>query len=108
MRLADKVALVTGATSGIGRAIATVFASAGASVVVSGRSEARGRAVVESILNDGGSAAYVAADMSDIESIRNLIDFASSTYGRLDILVNNAAQFGLASYQPVADTSIEE
>jgi NAD(P)-dependent dehydrogenase (short-subunit alcohol dehydrogenase family) len=78
MRLAHKVAIVTGATSGIGRTIATVFASAGASVVVSGRSAERGRAVVDEILSAGGTAAYVQADLSDTENIRNLVDFASS------------------------------
>jgi len=108
MRLADKVAIVTGATSGIGRAIATVFASAGARVIVSGRSADRGRAVVDEIVSAGGAAAYVQADLSDTESIRKLVDLATSTYGRLDILVNNAAQFGLANYLPLADTPIDE
>lgn len=88
-RLENKVAIITGSTSGIGRAAAELFASEGAKVVVCGRREALGKEVVEAIVKNGGEAAYYKLDASQEESIKGLIDFAVETFGTLDVLVNN-------------------
>ncbi|NLB28739.1 MAG: SDR family NAD(P)-dependent oxidoreductase, partial [Clostridiales bacterium] len=65
MKLKDKVAIITGATSGMGRATAVLFAKEGAKVVVCGRNEERAKAVTEEIKKSGGEATYILADMSD-------------------------------------------
>src|SRR6202051_3612499 len=79
-------ALVTGATSGLGRAIAIQLARDGADVTVHGRDAARGAETVEEIQSQGGSARFVAADLSDLASIPRL----AREVGDIDILVNNA------------------
>jgi 3-oxoacyl-[acyl-carrier protein] reductase len=89
-RLADKVAVITGSTSGIGRASAELFAEQGARVVINGRRRELGQEVVEGIAAQGGTASYLYADMSKSQDIASLIQFALDTYGRLDILMNNA------------------
>jgi NAD(P)-dependent dehydrogenase (short-subunit alcohol dehydrogenase family) len=95
MRLQDKTALVTGATSNIGRAIALAFAAEGAHVVVSGRSKERGEQVVAEIRTAGGRADFVAADLDG--SARASQDLAAAATralgGRIDVLVNNAGIF---------------
>ena len=90
--LTGQTALVTGATSGIGRATAIKLASQGAAVIIHGRDGARAAAVIEQIELSGGSARFVSADVSTPEGVRELIDQA----GDVDILVNNAgmAWFG--------------
>ena len=90
-RLAEKVAVVTGSTSGIGRASAELFAEQGAKVVISGRREALGQQVVDGIVNKGGTASYFGVDVRQANQLRDLIRFAVDTYGRLDILMNNAS-----------------
>lgn len=89
-RLAGKVAVITGSTSGIGRASAILFAWEGAKVVVSGRRAERGEAVVTTIREKGGEAVYVRADMTLEEDMQNVVDTAMNTFGRIDILFNNA------------------
>ncbi|WP_198668752.1 SDR family NAD(P)-dependent oxidoreductase [Homoserinimonas sp. OAct 916] len=89
-RFDGKVAVVTGSGNGIGRAIALALANAGARVVVSDVLVEDGQRTVQEISDLGGSAAFVAADVSVPEQAQNLIESASSTYGGLDILVNNA------------------
>ncbi len=91
--LAGKTALVTGATSGIGKATALALASRGARVVVSGRDAARGAGVVETIRASGGTADFVPADLQDATSARDLARRALATVPRIDILINNAAIF---------------
>jgi NAD(P)-dependent dehydrogenase (short-subunit alcohol dehydrogenase family) len=86
-RLQDKVALVTGATSGIGEATALVFAREGAQVVLVGRSEARGQALAERI---GAQATFLRADVSEESEVARMIDTTVSRHGRLDVLFNNA------------------
>jgi NAD(P)-dependent dehydrogenase (short-subunit alcohol dehydrogenase family) len=90
MRLTDKVAVVTGSTSGIGRACAELFAEEGARVVVNGFPPERGLQVVEAIRATGGTADYCRADVRQSDDLQRLIQFAVDTYGRLDILMNNA------------------
>ena len=90
-RLKDKVAIVTGSTSGIGTGIAKLFAAEGAAVVVCGRREAKGQAVVDEIRKNGGEASFHFMDIMQVESIEALIKDTAQTYGKIDILVNNAA-----------------
>ena len=85
-----KVVVVTGSGNGIGRAIALAFAGAGAHTVVSDVLEDDGERTVQEITDLGGSAIFVATDVSVVEQARNLIDVAATTFGRLDVLVNNA------------------
>lgn len=87
--LANKVALVTGSTSGIGRGIAEHFASLGARVVVHGRTDARGREIAERL---GRDAVFVAADLADVEACRHIVRFTVERCGGIDVLVNNAAR----------------
>ena len=94
-RLKDKVAIVTGSTSGIGIGIARLFAAEGAKVVICGRREAKGQAVVERITSEGGEASYHFMDITAIESVDQLFADTAEKYGKIDILVNNAANVGL-------------
>ena len=85
------VALVTGSTRGIGRAIAERFAAEGATVVVSGRAVDDGEAVAKAIRADGGTARFCAADVTVDAAVEGLVAFTLEHYGRIDVLVNNAA-----------------
>ena len=87
----DKVCVITGSTSGIGRGIADHFAALGARVVVHGRNVERGEAAVKAIKEAGGEAFFVAADLKDEASCRALIAKTIERYGQIDVLVNNAA-----------------
>jgi len=90
MRLKDKIAIVTGSTRGIGKAIALRLAAEGATVVISGRSEERAREVQKEIEQSGGKALVVLADVSRMEEAKKLIETTLNSFGRIDILVNNA------------------
>ena len=85
-----KVALVTGGTSGIGKATAIEFARAGAKVVLTGRREKEGAQVVAEIKKLGGEAAFVRADVSKDADVKRMVDFTIEKFGRLDIAFNNA------------------
>ncbi|MBC7235858.1 MAG: glucose 1-dehydrogenase [Chloroflexi bacterium] len=89
-RLAGKVALITGSTSGIGRASAERFAEEGAMVIINGRRCELGMEVARGIRERGGQAEYLNADVSDPAQVRSLVELAADTYGRLDILMSNA------------------
>jgi NAD(P)-dependent dehydrogenase (short-subunit alcohol dehydrogenase family) len=90
-RLQGKIALVTGSTSNIGRAIASRFAAEGANVVVTGRDAGRGRTVVEAIGASGGEAQFLARLLDgSVESSQELAASAAAVYGPIEILVNNA------------------
>jgi len=89
-KLAGRVALVTGATSGIGQATAELLAREGAIVVITGRRAERGRAVVEAIEHESGQARYVEADHTRLEDCERVVHEARSAFGRIDVLFNNA------------------
>ncbi|NJD32456.1 MAG: SDR family oxidoreductase [Gammaproteobacteria bacterium] len=86
-RLQDKVCVVTGATSGIGRRTAEVFAAEGARVVIAGRREAEGQAIAHSL---GSRCDFVRTDVTDEADVRALVDFTVAKHGRIDCLFNNA------------------
>jgi len=100
MRLEDKVALITGAGSGIGREAALLFAREGASVVVAEVAEDAGRKTAADIEEAGGRAHFVHADVSRGNDVRAMVEEAEKTYGRLNVLFNNAGVF------PDADGSV--
>jgi NAD(P)-dependent dehydrogenase (short-subunit alcohol dehydrogenase family) len=90
MRLEGKVALITGASSGIGRESALLFASEGAKVVVADVNDAAGAAVVSEIESAGGAAMYVHADVSKAADAESMVRAAEERFGKLDVLFNNA------------------
>lgn len=94
-RLKKKVAIVTGSTSGIGIGIAKAFAKEGATVYVTGRRQEKGEAVVNEIVAAKGVAKYHFLDLTKVETIKQLIDDVSQAEGKIDILVNNAANVSL-------------
>ena len=94
-RLKNKVAIVTGSTSGIGIGIARLYAAEGAQVIVCGRRVEKGQGVVDSITAEGGKAAFHVMDITDPASIEKLVEDTAAAYGRIDILVNNAANVAL-------------
>lgn len=104
-RLENKVAIITGGTSGMGRDTAFVFAEEGAKVVITGRNEERAKAVVEEIEAQGGQALYVIADMNDRNSLQQIVDKTIERFGTVDILFNNA---GLVSLKPTLQLDLEE
>src|SRR4051794_12881581 len=101
MTLQDRTALVTGATSGIGRAVALRLAAEGASVIAVGRSTVRGGETGAAIEATGGQSRFVAADISDPAGVRAVVEQA----GEVDILVNNA---GRAWWGPTEQLAVED
>jgi NAD(P)-dependent dehydrogenase (short-subunit alcohol dehydrogenase family) len=99
----NKVVLITGGTSGIGKVTAIAFADAGAKVVLSGRREKEGAEVVAEINQIGGTAAFVRADVSNDADIVKAIDFVLSTHGRLDVAFNNAGMEMLGPLDQVTE-----
>ncbi|HXM68929.1 MAG TPA: SDR family NAD(P)-dependent oxidoreductase [Candidatus Acidoferrum sp.] len=93
MRLENKIALITGGTSGIGEATAILFAREGAKVVITGRNEDRGCAVAKKIAQEGSKAIFVRTDVRRAEECRHALQVAQQAFGGLDILFNNAGVF---------------
>lgn len=93
MRLNNKVALITGGNSGIGRATALLFATEGAKVAFTGRDKERGERVAEEIRTASGTALFIRSDVRFAEECRKAVDETLRQFGRLDILFNNAGVF---------------
>lgn len=93
MRLRDKIALITGGTSGIGEATAVLFAQEGAFVAITGRDEKRGHAVTEKIAASGGKSIFIRADVRRAEDCRHAVEETIRAFRRLDVLFNNAGIF---------------
>src|SRR3989344_5049182 len=87
----NKVALVTGSTRGIGKKTAELFAQCGATVYINGREAENVEMVVQELKNAGHQADGMAADVGDINELREMFRRIDSRYGRLDVLINNAA-----------------
>ena len=102
-RLTGKVAVITGSTGGLGEGIARRLAAEGAAVVVSGRRVEIGERVVREIVKDGGEAAFVRADVTSADDCVNLIQATLDRFGRLDVLVNNAAHFGRLPFEDLTE-----
>jgi NAD(P)-dependent dehydrogenase (short-subunit alcohol dehydrogenase family) len=92
-RLEGKVALITGAGNGMGRAAALLFASVGARIVVADAVEAGGAVTVDSVRDAGGDAIFVQVDVSDADQVSAMVDAAMQRYGALHVLYNNAGIF---------------
>ncbi|MGW4728152.1 SDR family NAD(P)-dependent oxidoreductase [Streptomyces shenzhenensis] len=109
LELTGRVALVTGATSGIGAATAALLAQRGARVVVTGRDSARGESVVAAIRARGGRADFVAADLREAHAVRQLARQALDLGGgRVDILVNNAGIYPFAFTEKASETEVDD
>lgn len=114
--LDNKVALITGAGSGIGLAIAQSYAKEGAKVIVSDINEEHGNQAVEKIKSEGGEASFVKADTSDAEQVEALVKSTVEIYGKLDIACNNAGiggeqkltgDYGLDSWRKVLSVNLD-
>jgi NAD(P)-dependent dehydrogenase (short-subunit alcohol dehydrogenase family) len=108
LTLSNKTAVITGAASGIGRAIAVRFAAAGARVVLADLDEERGHRVEEEIRAAGGDALFVKVDVSEPTQIERLEGVVSQNFADMSILCNCAAYFRPENFSPVAQTTLEE
>ena len=104
-KLSGKVAIVTGGSSGIGKAISLAYAKEGAKVVVAARNAERSQAVVDEIKKNGGDALFVKTDVLVESDIKALVEKTVAQYGQIDILVNNA---GMQVLKPLPDVSSED
>src|SRR5260370_27660092 len=105
-RLSEKVAIVTGASKGIGAGIATALGAAGARVAVNYSSDRQGaERLAQAIIDSGGEAISVGADVSRAADVARLFDKVDSAFGRLDVLVNNAGVFRFGAFAEVTAQS---
>ena len=105
MRFEGRVALVTGASSGIGAATALRLAAEGARVALVGRDAARGGEIVDEITRSGGEAAFFSCDVTDKGAVGRMVDAVLARFGRVDVLVNNA---GIINFGSVVDARVDE
>ncbi len=106
-RLKGKVAIVTGSGQGIGQAIARVFAAEGAKVVIATRTPAHGEATLKLIQGDGGDAMLCTVDIGDVKQAVAMVETAIKKYGRLDIMVHNAASFLGGAVESYSEEDLE-
>lgn len=104
MKLENKVAIITGASSGFGKATALLFAEEGAKIVLVARKEDQLKEAVKEIEDKGGKAIYVAADLAFEENAKKVVDETIKAFGQIDILFNNAGTFAPGS---IEDTDLE-
>jgi NAD(P)-dependent dehydrogenase (short-subunit alcohol dehydrogenase family) len=104
-RLEDKIALVTGAGAGIGRAIAETFAREGANVAVADRDGEAARETAETIVKSNGAAQAETVDVTDTEQVKALMQRLAATFGRLDVLVNNAGVGERSDFRHIDDAA---
>jgi NAD(P)-dependent dehydrogenase (short-subunit alcohol dehydrogenase family) len=112
----DKVALVTGGTSGIGRATAIAFAKQGAKVVIAGRRQHEGEETLQMVKAAGSDGLFIRADVSDETQVKDIVDKTVAKYGRLDYAFNNAGTEGqpgpfteqtVANYDQIMDINVK-
>ena len=108
MDFSGTAVLVTGGTSGIGAAVARAFGDAGAAVLLTGRDAGRGAEVAADIASDGGTAEFMAADVTDTGACGRLVDAVLDQFGRLDVLVNNAGVIHSGDAQSTTDEQWNE
>jgi 3-oxoacyl-[acyl-carrier protein] reductase len=108
MKLSDRVCIVTGGGRGIGRAYALRMAQAGARLVIADINEANGQAVANELQKEGAGALAIRTDVSDEQSTRDMARAAMDKFGRIDVLVNNAALFAELTLKPFTEISVEE
>ena len=108
LALQGKVAVITGSTTGIGKAGAIGFAGEGARVVVSGRNRQKGQEVAEAIKAKGGQASFVPADMLSVADIKRLVKETVAAYGRLDIFWHNAGILGPDNVEDITEKHYDE
>ncbi|MBB6733641.1 SDR family NAD(P)-dependent oxidoreductase [Cohnella zeiphila] len=101
MRLRNKVVLITGAGSGIGRSAALLFAKEGAQVVVNDLASEAGEETAAIIRSDGGEAVFIQADVTDPDSVQKMVERAIGAFGRIDVLFNNAGISGVGALHEV-------
>ncbi len=105
MRLKDKVTVITGAGSGIGRSTALLFAEEGATVIVNDLNEANGTETVQEITNNGGKAFFIKADVTNASEVENMIKKIIADHDKIDVLFNNAGISGVgAAHELEEDT----
>ncbi|MDQ6631475.1 MAG: SDR family NAD(P)-dependent oxidoreductase, partial [Verrucomicrobiota bacterium] len=105
-RLENKIALVTGAAHGIGKAIAQIFSEEGATVFIADLDETAGEKAASAIRKKGGAAIFICCDVSSAEQVAHVVKQAAEKNGRIDILCNNAAY--ISKWHNAAESSDEE
>ena len=100
----EKVVVITGASSGIGKSIALNLAAKGAKVVLAARREEKLKKIVENIIQDGGEASYVVADVQHRTDLAKLVSIALAEFGKLDVMINNA---GISQLSKIDELDVE-